>query len=531
MALLAVLGLLMSLWAMDSFQLRSPRARPRQDVQMLQDGFEESKRGARVPIEKIPSMFDDGAILPGINGPIADGGKSQYYDDEDDDEESEEEEQEKFSPVADERIEEPVGAEVDKEVMVQRIIIEPISPPFPRSESAFDIGDLVAMETQAKLEGSGALNEDNSEEEDVVVTDSVNSSVGYDGSTEDAGNAAMEDDYDISLEKALDSKRAATVRRSMSIKSSTAVRAGEQVRRVTKYDPKEMYRPDPMKYGAYRRWQVDNDEDNDSRKASVGGKSGTKSGGRGTGKKGKVEGQKGPKKGGDTNSFYKAIKKLGSGPKGEGESTGTGVADPDKGMKNVDLGKPPPRTRRTKRTVTAQDIDSIFDASSAGGEEDEYGDGDGYTDAEDDYEETEVAEGVVSKAPTPVDVASLNSFFDEPAPTKASSTGVSMTSSEDALSLESLTNDEVPKWLKEADKDAKKALRAKGKKKKKLTDDWRFWAAIIASVGFVSAYFTTRGSNTNINSANPIERLQQQQQPSGGGFLNKNRGEPDELVI
>jgi len=34
----------------------------------------------------------------------------------------------------------------------------------------------------------------------------------------------------------------------------------------------------------------------------------------------------------------------------------------------------------------------------------------------------------------------------------------------------------------------KKAMR--GKKKKKLTDDWRFWAAIIVTVGFGSAAFT-----------------------------------------
>ena len=288
-----------------------------------------------------------------------------------------------------------------------------------------------------------------------------------------------------------------------------------------------------MKYGAYRRWQVDSDEENDSRKASAGGKSGTKGGGRGTGNKGKVEGKQGPKKGGDTNSFYKAIKKLGSGPKGEGESTGTGVADPEKGMKNVDLGKAPPRTRRTKRTVTAQDIDSIFDDGSGAAmvdEGDEYGDEDGYTDVENEEGSGEEADNMPGDATKPVDAASLNSFFDEPTDASSSSAMVSMSNADDAISLNSLASDEVPKWLKDADKDAKKALRAKGKKKKKLTDDWRFWAAIIASVGFVSAYFTTRGTNTDINTANPIERLQQQQQP-GGGFLNKNRGEPDELVI
>ena len=80
-----VLGVLLSLYVAHSFQLRSPRAQVGRDrVIMLQDGKSEgfeSKRGARVPIEKIPSMFDDGSIIEGINAGLG-GEKSEYYDDE-----------------------------------------------------------------------------------------------------------------------------------------------------------------------------------------------------------------------------------------------------------------------------------------------------------------------------------------------------------------------------------------------------------------------------------------------------------------
>jgi hypothetical protein len=51
------------------------------------------------------------------------------------------------------------------------------------------------------------------------------------------------------------------------------------------------------------------------------------------------------------------------------------------------------------------------------------------------------------------------------------------------------TQDEIPKWLADGEKEAKKKKKL-NKRKKKLTDDWRFWAAIIATVGFASALYT-----------------------------------------
>lgn len=80
----------------------------------------------------------------------------------------------------------------------------------------------------------------------------------------------------------------------------------EKAVRVFQYDPSELYKPDPMKYGAYRRWK-------EAEEAAKSGKKG--------GKKKAVTGKQlgssktNPKKGSfNTDSFYDAIKNLGSGP-------------------------------------------------------------------------------------------------------------------------------------------------------------------------------------------------------------------------
>ena len=50
-------------------------------------------------------------------------------------------------------------------------------------------------------------------------------------------------------------------------------------------------------------------------------------------------------------------------------------------------------------------------------------------------------------------------------------------------------DEEVPEWIKQADKEAKEAAMARRYPKKAITDDWRFWLACIGGVGFVSAAF------------------------------------------
>jgi len=519
--------------------LKSARTRVRResiDALRMREG-NESRKGTRIPIDKIANVFDNSIIPPAFAEDGVNGENTQYYDDDDDDEEDVDRSEAKGKEEGQrDTTESPILKNEKKEILTQRLIIEPISQ--PRTESTLDMDELVAMEAQAKIEGSSTGIEDKPQDRSSTNIE-VASSVSVIDNGAEVKKSSESDDYDLSLDKALDSERAATVRRSMSIKSSTAVRAGEQIRRMTKYDPNDYYRPDPMAYGAYRRWQVDNDEENDSRKASAGGRSTSKSGRRGTGSKGKVtkDGKK-PKGGGDTNSFYKAIKKLGSGPKGDGESTGTGVADPEKGMKNVNLGKPPDRARRTKRTVTAQDIDSIF-KETAGGPSEEESDKDEYQGIDCEEADSSIVpldEGaalndVNAEAQTTLMLgdSSIN-LLDEAVIAQEASSSVNLPAESD-ISVDALASEEVPKWLKEADKDAKKSLRAKGKKKRKLTDDWRFWAAIIASVGFASAFFTMQGSNTNINVANPIERKDDLGNNGFNEYKNRNRDDLDELVI
>jgi hypothetical protein len=53
-----------------------------------------------------------------------------------------------------------------------------------------------------------------------------------------------------------------------------------------------------------------------------------------------------------------------------------------------------------------------------------------------------------------------------------------------------INDNEIPKWLTEADKQATEKKKMMKKRKKKLTDDWRFWMAIIASISFATAFYS-----------------------------------------
>lgn len=69
-------------------------------------------------------------------------------------------------------------------------------------------------------------------------------------------------------------------------------------------------------------------------------------------------------------------------------------------------------------------------------------------------------------------------------------------------------DDAIPKWLVDAEKSVKDANKPR-RKKKKITDDWRFWVALIAGVSFTTAF-------VNIY------------QQTGGSFVSTGG---DELVI
>ena len=85
----------------------------------------------------------------------------------------------------------------------------------------------------------------------------------------------------------------------------------------------------------------------------------------------------------------------------------------------------------------------------------------------------------------------------------------------------------IPQWLVKADKDAEKAKKAlKNKRKKKITDDWRFWASIIATIGFATAFYQvyqqTGGFSPDITPFSSI----------GADILNgKGTTGGDELII
>ena len=91
-----------------------------------------------------------------------------------------------------------------------------------------------------------------------------------------------------------------------------------------------------------------------------------------------------------------------------------------------------------------------------------------------------------------------------------------------------------PKWLIDAEKEKIKQEKerlaiARGKKKKKLTDDWRFWAALITGVGFATAFYSvyqqTGGFDSDISPFNfnsPTSILGGTGSPNGGS---------DELII
>ena len=218
--------------------------------------------------------------------------------------------------------------------------------------------------------------------------------------------------------------------------------------RITKYVPAPSVRGDPMQYGAYRRTQIVVDDKKNSKNKNKRGKN--------TIQKGKTTG--------DRDSFYDALKKLGSGPKDSGSSTTTGVAEPPSNMKPVVPNKPIPKKNK-KRIITPDDINNLFKNDKKlenVSEKDDVG--------KEDEEAEDGEEDVISDA-------------------MASSMGLSGPDKNYYKSMLT-SNEEIPKWIVDAEKESKAELAKKLKKKKKITDDWRFWLSIIAGVGFITAFYS-----------------------------------------
>eukprot|EP00607_Mallomonas_marina_P005083 CAMPEP_0182427206 /NCGR_PEP_ID=MMETSP1167-20130531/15761_1 /TAXON_ID=2988 /ORGANISM="Mallomonas Sp, Strain CCMP3275" /LENGTH=301 /DNA_ID=CAMNT_0024609265 /DNA_START=348 /DNA_END=1253 /DNA_ORIENTATION=- len=197
--------------------------------------------------------------------------------------------------------------------------------------------------------------------------------------------------------------------------------------RQVSYDPQASakFRGDPMNYGAYRRWKEAEMEIK----------------------------EKASKKSKNKNEFFDSIKKLGSGPAPKGTPTGVGVADPKPNMKNITPKKAPGRKRPAgKKFITPDDINSLFKT--------------GKTSQSVEEEEEETDED----------------------PSSSASSSSSTSSAKKSFGFIVGPDEDMPDWIMEAEKQEKKRKAMRGKKRKKLTDDWRFWAACVGGVGFVSAF-------------------------------------------
>eukprot|EP01041_Mallomonas_annulata_P009379 gene9379-19465_t len=262
----------------------------------------------------------------------------------------------------------------------------------------------------------------------------------------DPNDMYSDENMGYNLNRALDRETRNRIMDSISIdrKSNPA-----DISREINYDPQatSKYRGDPMNYGAYRRWKLIEMQIKD--------------------KKSKKDDKNKSKK--DSNEFFNSIKKLGSGPAPKGTPSGVGVAEPPPGMKNVKPKKAPGRKQGNKKVITPNDIDSLFakkttTTTTESEENDDEGDDD-------------------------------NNNNENKEKSSISTTTTSTTDSSNDLSLQKTfgfmigSDEEIPDWILDAEKQEKKKKKAmKAKKTKKFTDDWRFWAACIAGTGFVTAF-------------------------------------------
>jgi hypothetical protein len=327
------------------------------------------------------------------------------------------------------------------------------------SSSMIELGNLEKM---IRLPKSNVNNEQTAVEKEVVYTYKSEDEI------DDEVNSAYTE-----LDRILDKDKRNSVRESMSMKesrssSSSSLSSLKSVKSVTvstldsprsvQYNPGEYFRGDPMKYGAYRRWKLAEQEIDDKKNS------------KGKRKQGKVKKEK------DNNpfnpeNFYDSLKKLGSGPTSKDTPTGLGVADAPNNKKPITPKKGLTKKNK-KKIITPDDIDKLFETKNAikGTNNVEATDDD-----EEDDEDVEEEENNEDE-----DEDDNNNLISSPT--------IAMNPASSFQEMVS-TGEEVPKWLADADKEAKKKRAMRGKKKKRLQDDWRFWLAIIASVGFVTAFW------------------------------------------
>jgi hypothetical protein len=455
--------------------------------------------------EDVNSLFDDSFRIDAAKDSSSSPTKGSYDDEEDNDDEYEDEDE-----LAEDLVASSAGGKDKQELLVMTsaemaadeqgreekdsvkgipgTFITVNGTPEPKKEDSNFMSELMDLEKQMQEEQIVSASVD-------LTPADVASEKEKKREDKDIGNQVIEEELNFyNLGGALDKSKERRVLDSISMSQGgrSSFSTLDRSPRVTSYDPRDFQRGDPMKYGAYRRWQPPTDEEGNV-KQKGGKRSVSRGGGRGK-KIGKPSKNKN-KGGGDTNKFYDALKNLSSGPRDAGSDAGTGVSEPNN-KKPIQPGKAPSR-KVTRRLVSPKDIDNIFeDDTESDDEKDEYVDG-----------EEEEAGDVDNNNGRPIDIRKLVEMRDIPTFGGSMFDDVEEEEEEDSVvekSIEAiLQKDNIPEWLTKADKDAKNARKVQ-KKKKKLTNDWRFWAAIIAGIGFTSAAFNVYSSQSGNIDDRPV---------------------------
>jgi len=252
----------------------------------------------------------------------------------------------------------------------------------------------------------------------------------------------MEADYDyLELDKVVNQDEFIQIRSTLSLTEAPGI--VDPPTRITKYDPAAIDAR-RMDFGVYRRA---NGYDDNGKKINPGGK--------------KLR-QFSKKRDGQKESFYESLRGLGESARAEA-GTAQAVLDPppkrnkDKNnQKNVNAmpGK------GKKAVITPGDIENLFKPKSFSGNEND-------SNSQPDDNQSENPMNAALRA-------ELMEF-----------------KSEEGGGIDGKT----PAWLKEAERELKRSRMSPSQRKKKnnnklkaMTNDWRFWAATIASVGFITAF-------------------------------------------
>ena len=171
-------------------------------------------------------------------------------------------------------------------------------------------------------------------------------------------------------------------------------------------------------------------------------------------------------------------------------------------MKNITPNKAPTKKNR-KKIITPDDIDSLFtnDGSKKDDVKEENNgnivsalfnkdrDNDETNSGDDNYE----TERNAANSDRDSNVNSVNAIGNINLMSNAASSNINSMANADSSMFNPMldNNEDVPQWLVDANAEGKRRRAGiKPPKEKAITDDWRFWAGMIAVAGFGSALFS-----------------------------------------